>query len=264
MHFAEINANTMHYAKVGSPAAHTVVFINSLGTDFRIWRDVAADLLGDYQIILYDKRGHGLSGAPEGPYSIDDHIDDLVGLADHLELERMVLCGVSVGGMIAQGAAARMPERIQALVLCDTAHVIGPKEMWDTIIATIQQGGLDAIGDSVMERWFSPEFHQFNPQQLAGYRNMFSRTPLAGYLGTSWAIRDADFTESSKQITLPALCVCGEDDGATPPDLVRSLAELIPGAEFELIASAGHLPSVEQPEVLTKLIRRFLRQHNIN
>jgi len=264
MHFADINNNTIHFGQVGNPAAHTLVFVNSLGTDFRIWRDVAADLLADYQIILYDKRGHGLSGAPEGPYTIDDHIEDFIGLADHLELERMVICGVSVGGMIAQGAAARIPERIQGLVLCDTAHVIGPKDMWDTRMAAIKEEGLDAIGDSVMERWFSPEFHQFNVQQLAGYRNMFSRTPLAGYLGTCSAIRDADFTETSANISLPTLCVCGEHDGATPPDLVQSLAALIPGADFEMITSAGHLPSVEQPEVLTKLIRNFLVANNIN
>jgi len=263
MRFAKINSNVMHFGQAGNLAGHTILFANSLGTDFRIWQEVAADLASDYQVVLYDKRGHGLSDTPQAPYTIEEHIDDLIGLADHLELERMVICGVSVGGMIAQGVAAKVPERVQALVLCDTAHVIGPKDMWDTRMAAIEKGGLESIADMVMERWFSPEFHQFNAKQMAGYRNMFSRTPLAGYLGTCTAIRNADFTESSAKLSLPTLCVCGESDGATPPALVQSLAELIPGAQYQLIESAGHLPSVEQPVVLTKLIRKFLTEHKI-
>ena len=264
MRFVKLDATTIHYGQAGNPAAHTLVFANSLGTDFRIWQAVAADLVSDYQIILYDKRGHGLSDAPAAPYSIEGHINDFIGLVDFLEIERFTICGVSVGGMIAQGVAARIAERVQALILCDTAHVIGPKEMWEQRMAMVQQRGLASIADDALERWFTPEFHMLNGPQLAGYRNMFSRTPLQGYLGTCAAIRDADFSKSSAHISSPTLCVCGEEDGATSPELVRTLADLIPDAEFALIPSAGHIPSIEQPVILARLIREFLVEHGIH
>ncbi len=262
MRFAKLNSITLHYGHAGDPARPTIVFSNSLGTDFRIWQAVAAELVKDFHIVLYDKRGHGLSDTPKGPYSIDDHVSDLIALIDHLKIDRVIVCGVSVGGMIAQGMAARAPQRIRGLVLCDTAHKIGSPEMWQQRMDQISQQGLVGIADDVMQRWFSSDFIDHQKPQLNGYYNMFTRSPVEGYLGTCAAIRDADLTLSTERIQLPTLCVCGDHDLATTPDLVRELAGLISGARFELVAGAGHLPSVEQPETLVKLIGKFLGEQN--
>ncbi|MGL3606853.1 3-oxoadipate enol-lactonase [Rhizobium sp. G187] len=259
MQFVDINGLALHYQIIGGPAHRPVlVFVNSLGTDFRIWRDVLVRLAGDYPLLAYDKRGHGLSDVGSAPYTIDDHVDDLVGLLEHLKIENAVICGLSVGGLIAQGLYARRPDLVRALVLCDTAHKIGTADAWNARIAAVEEAGIESIADAVMERWFTPGFRQADNPALPGYRNMMSRQPANGYTGTCAAIRDADFTEAAARIAVPTLCVVGDQDGATPPDLVLSLARLIPSARYEVIRDAGHIPCVEQPEALTAVIEAFL------
>ncbi|TPP06704.1 3-oxoadipate enol-lactonase [Rhizobium glycinendophyticum] len=259
MQFVQLNGVTLHYQVIGGPAQRPViVFINSLGTDFRIWRDVLVRLAGDYPLLTYDKRGHGLSDVGQTPYSIDDHVDDLIGLLEHLDVRQAVICGLSVGGLIAQGLYARRPDLVRALILCDTAHKIGTFEMWASRINAINESGLEGIVDGVMERWFTPSFREPDNPAFPGYRNMMLRQPVAGYTGTCAAIRDADFTVAATKISVPTLCVVGDQDGATPPDLVLSLAKLIPSARYEVIKDAGHIPCVEQPEALNAVIEAFL------
>lgn len=264
MQFVESNGITLHYSdsgpRDGTPA---MVFSNSLGTDYRTW-DRLADLLGRHvRIVRYDKRGHGLSQATPAPYRIADHVDDLIGLIDHLGLDEVILCGLSVGGLIAQGLGIRQPERVRALVLCDTAAKIGTDERWAARIAQVEAGGIEPIADTIMELWLSAAFRRERPDETAGWRNMLVRTPVAGYLGTCAAIRDEDLRAAAAKIGVPVLCVCGSEDGATPPDLVRETAGLIPGARFELIEGAGHLPCIEQPRVLGDLIESFLEEHGL-
>jgi 3-oxoadipate enol-lactonase len=260
LQFTRINDVTIHYRVVGAVTEKpALVFINSLGTDFRIWRDVVLRLAGDFAIVLYDKRGHGLSDIGQVPYSIEDHATDLAGLLDRLAVKQAIFCGLSVGGLIAQSLYGRRPDLVRALVLSDTAHKIGTAEFWDARITAIEAHGIEAVADGVLERWFTPAFRR--PENLAftGYRNMLVRQPVPGYVGTCAAIRDADFTEAAGRIAVPVLCVVGDQDGSTPPDLVRSTADLIPGARFEVIRGAGHIPCVEQPEALSSVLRRFFR-----
>ncbi|AWC21129.1 3-oxoadipate enol-lactonase 2 [Aminobacter sp. MSH1] len=259
MQFTDIGGVTLHHQLIGGPADKPVlVFANSLGTDFRIWRDVIVRLAGDFPIVTYDKRGHGLSDTGTAPYSMDDHVGDLAGLLDHLNVKNAIVCGLSVGGLIAQGLYARRPDLVRALVLCDTAHKIGTNDSWNTRIAAVEQDGIASIADGVMKLWFTPEFHEQRQPDLVGYRNMLSRQPLAGYTGTCAALRDADYTEAAKAIAVPTLCVVGDQDGSTPPALVRSMADLIPGSRFKIIDGAGHIPCVEKPDELVALIRRFI------
>lgn len=256
--FVQVNGVSLHHQIIGGPGNKPViVFINSLGTDFRIWRDVIVRLAGSYPLLTYDKRGHGLSDVGEAPYSIDDHVDDLIGLLEHLKVSDAVVCGLSVGGLIAQGLYARRPDLVKALILCDTAHKIGTADMWAARIAAIEESGLDGVVDGVMERWFTPAFRESDPS-FPGYRNMMLRQPVEGYTGTCAAIRDADYTAAASEIAVPTLCVVGDQDGATPPELVLSLAKLIPRARYEVIKDAGHIPCVEQPEMLTTIIEAFL------
>ncbi|MEX3011509.1 3-oxoadipate enol-lactonase [Hoeflea sp. TYP-13] len=259
MQFANINGVTLHYQLIGAPAGKPViVFSNSLGTDFRIWRDVIVRLAGEFAIITYDKRGHGLSDTGTTPCSMDDHVADLAGLLDLLDVKNAIVCGLSVGGLIAQGLYASRPDLVRALVLCDTGHRIGTADMWNSRIDAIETAGIEAISDNILERWFTTEFRQEQPEALAGYRNMLCRTPSAGYMGTAAAIRDTDYTEEAKRIAVPAMCVVGDQDGATPPELVGEMAKLIPGARYQVIPNAGHLPCIEQPVVLTDAIQAFV------
>lgn len=261
MQFAKANGITLHYQQIGGPEGKPVlVFVNSLGTDFRIWRDVIVQLAGEYPVLNYDMRGHGLSDVGVTPYSIEDHVWDLSALLDQAKVERAIIIGLSVGGMIAQGLHAARPELVEALILCDTAHQIGEPDMWDERIDAVQGLGLDAIADPVMERWFTADYRERAADDYQGFRNMFIRQPAEGYMATCAAIRDADMTEMARDIDVPAICVVGEDDMATPVSLVSELSSLIDGARFETIANAGHLPCIEQPDVLADLIRRFSKE----
>lgn len=263
LHFIQAGNVVLHCAVSGPDDGPALVFANSLGTDFRIWNSVSDRLSGRFRTIRYDKRGHGLSEVTAGPYRMDDHVDDLVALLDALSVDKAIICGVSVGGMIAQGLAARLPGRVGGLVLCDTAVKIGPAEMWDARIDAIGKGGIETLADPIMERWLSGQYRRDRPADTAGWRNMLIRTPVDGYVGTCAAIRDADFTEDARAIGVPTLVICGSEDGATTPDLVRATASLIPGARFALIDGAGHLPCIECPDDVAGLIEGFAKENGL-
>lgn len=262
MDIRKANGIHLHYREFGPKSGQPIIFSNSLGTDFRVW-DALLPLLGDdLRILLYDKRGHGLSECPTGPYAIEDHVADLAALMRDLKFSQAVLCGLSVGGLIAQGLAAGHPDLVKALILSNTAHKIGPPEIWAERIAALEKGGILALAEPILERWFSADFATQRNEELAGWRHMLVRTPLDGYLATIAAIRDADMTEAARNIQVPTLCLAGSDDGATPPDLVKSMADLIPGAAFRIIDGAGHLPCVEKPEQTAEHIVKFLKGMN--
>lgn len=260
MAFARVNGVVLHHEVRGPADKPVLVFSNSLGTDFRIWDEVAGRLEDDYRLVFYDKRGHGLSEATPAPYALTDHVDDLAALLDHLGIGKAVVVGLSVGGMIAQGLAVRRPELVSALVLCDTAHKIGTDDLWNTRIKTVKESGISALAEGVMQRWFTPAYRSPDNPDFVGYTAMLTRTTPDGYAGTCAALRDADLTESTRALKLPALCIVGDQDGSTPPDLVRSLADLIEGSQFEIVAGAGHLPCIEQPEKTAELIVGFLQR----
>ena len=260
MAFARVNGVVLHHDVRSNADGPTLVFSNSLGTDFRIWDEVAADLGKRYRIVLYDKRGHGLSEAPPAPYRLADHVGDLSALLDHLGVKTAAVVGLSVGGLIAQGLASARPDIVKAMVLCDTAHKIGTAEMWNARIDTVTGKGIAAMADAIMERWFTAAYRAPENADFVGYTAMLTRTTVDGYAGTCAALRDADLTESTRALKLPVLCLVGDQDGSTPPDLVRSTAELIEGARFAMIKDAGHIPCVEQPAATIRLISDFLNE----
>ncbi|MBO6900132.1 MAG: 3-oxoadipate enol-lactonase [Rhizobiaceae bacterium] len=259
MRFARVNGVVIHHTVRGAPDRPAIVFSNSLGTDFRIWDAVASELERDYRLVLYDKRGHGLSEATPAPYALTDHVGDLSALIDHLGLKSASIVGLSVGGLIAQGLAALRPELVERLVLCDTAHKIGSDELWNARIDAVVKSGIASISGQILERWFTPAFRDPANADFIGYTAMLERTTVDGYAGTCAALRDADLTESTRALKIPVLCIVGDQDGSTPPDLVRSTANLVEGARFEIVQDAGHLPCIEQPAATAALIRNFLQ-----
>ena len=261
MIFVESGDAAIHAELIGDPQEQPVLcFVNALGTDFRIWDQVAAHFAEDYCLLLYDKRGHGLSDLGQGPVTVDRHVDDLLALVDYFGIERFGLVGLSIGGLIAQRLAARAPERLAALVLCGTAVRMGGAGIWNDRIAAIEAGGMEAVGDSTMERWFTAGYRAEEELPLRVWRNMLTRQSAEGYIASCEAIRDADLTADAPRIDVPTLVVVGDGDRAAPPDLVRATAEMIPGARFAVIEGAGHLPPIERPDELAALVAELLDQ----
>lgn len=264
MHGCNTGDIVTHFTVDGPENGPTIVFSNSLGTDFRSWDDVVARLSGKFRCIRYDKRGHGLTDLTPAPYSIDQLTGDLNELLDHLGVTDAVICGLSVGGVIAQNLASQHPARVRAIILCDTAAKIGTQELWDARIKAVNDGGIKAISEAILQRWFSATFPEKHPEAFANWRNMLIRTPAQGYVGVCHALAAANLTQATAKLTIPALVLGGSEDGATPPDVVRATADLITGAAFQLIDGVGHLPCIEAPDVLATLIEDFAgAQYNV-
>ncbi len=245
----------------GGVTAPVVAFSNSLGTDLRVWDAVIERLPAEWIKIRYDIAGHGLSGIT-GSTTVSTHAEDFAAVLDAFEADRAAVVGLSVGGLIGLALAIARPERVTTLCLMDTAPKIGSAEMWAARMTAIETGGLESIADSVMERWFSAAFRTRRPAELALWRAMMARTPARGYLDLCATLRDTDLTEAASGLAVPTLCLCGSEDGATPPDLVRACASIIPGARYEEIAGAGHLPCIEAPDTVANLIISFIKEHS--
>jgi 3-oxoadipate enol-lactonase len=254
-----LGTGVAHVAVEGPAEGPALVFSNSLGTDLRVWDRLLSRLPGGLRVIRYDTRGHGLSAAPPRPWRMEDLADDLAAILDRLGVSGAVICGLSVGGMVAQMLAARRLDLVRALVLCDTAVKIATPDAWAERIAAVEAGGVAALSDAVLDRWFPPAFHRDRADELALWRAMLERTAVDGYAGVCEAIRDADLLESTSALRLPTLALAGDHDKSTPPDLVRETAALIPGSRFEIVRGAGHLPCVDRPDETAALIAGFLR-----
>jgi 3-oxoadipate enol-lactonase len=263
MPFIQIRHTIHYYTVEGKAGAAPLVFSNSLGSDLRIWDPVMPYLRDRFHIIRYDSRGHGLSDAPPPPYQLSDLVEDLAALLDGLRIKAAIICGLSVGGMIAQGLAAAYPRRVRSLILCSTATRIGTPAIWDDRIAVVEKEGVGALTDQIMARWFTPGFRDRRGAEFRGYANMLERTPPEGYIGTCCAIREADLRQAAASIYQPSLVICGEQDPATPPLSGQELAEAIAGAKLALIRDAAHIPCVEQPELFSRLLIDFVEESSL-
>jgi 3-oxoadipate enol-lactonase / 4-carboxymuconolactone decarboxylase len=256
--FILLNNLTFHYKQDGLAFGETLVFVNSLGCDLRIWDNVVLALTSKYRIIRYDKRGHGLSDAPTGPYTIRNHSTDLEQLLDALGVETATFVGISIGGLIALDFANQHPGRVHALVLCDTAPQIGLPEFWQARMMAVEQQGLTNLAETIISRWFTSTFVQKRAAEYRGYINLLSRASQSGYMATCAALATADLRESVRGVNTPTLVICGAQDVVVSPEQSREWVASMPNARLEIIENAAHLPCIEQPEALSKLIAQFL------
>lgn len=251
LEFEDVSLNVQ---EEGDPKGRPLVFANSLGTDLHLWDGLLPHLAPGLRIIRWDKRGHGGSSVPAPPYGMGALVRDAERVCDALDVRDCIFVGLSIGGMIAQGLAVKRPDLIRALVLSNTAAKIATPEIWGARVRAVEAGGLESIADAVMERWFSPGF-----SGTPDWRARFITTPPLGYIGCCQAIAGTDLLTPTSGLRLPTLAIAGDRDGATPPDLVRETAALIPGARFEILRGTGHLPCVEDPAGYGALLTDFLR-----
>lgn len=258
MPHADLNGISVHYRDEGDPNGAPVLFVNSLATTMHLWDPILPHLTKGLRIIRYDMRGHGETEVPPAPYSMGTLVKDAEALLDHLHIKDVMVVGLSIGGMVAQGLAVKRLDLVRAMVLSNTAAKIGSPKMWDERIETAKTKGVVSMADATMQRWFSRDF-LIRPE-LAHWRAMFESTPEEGYMGCCAAIKGTDFYTPTSGLRLSTLGIAGSEDGATPPDLVRETVELIPGARMELMRRTGHLPCAEKPEDYAALINAFLKE----
>jgi 3-oxoadipate enol-lactonase len=253
------NDISINYLEEGDPSGFPIIFSNSLGTNLHLWDDIIPYLNPKFRLVRYDKRGHGNSTSTKPPYTMNCLVSDIEFLIDSLNIEKCVFVGLSIGGMIAQGLAARRPSLIKALVLSNTASKIGTKELWEARVKAVEVNGLPSMVNPVMERWFSKSF--FKGHKIDRWRNMFLDTHPNGYIGCCTAISHTDFYEQASTLRMPTLVLAGSEDGSTPPNLVKETQNLIKESEFYIIKGAGHLPCVEKPKEFAKKLNNFINSN---
>jgi len=255
-----INANgiKMTYRFDGVEDGPVVMLSNSLMSNHTMWDPQMAVLTEKYRVLRYDTRGHGATDAPEGPYSIKLLAEDAVALLDALEIEKVHFAGLSMGGMIAQYLGANFPGRIQSLLLCDTASEMPTLEMWNDRISSAQAGGIVALLDGTLQRWFTEPFLRNNKADVEKVAEMIRTTEAQGYIACASAVRDMSQTAILSKITAPTIIIVGEDDPACTVEQGRVLEQHIEGAELVILKEAAHLSNIEQTEAFNKAMISFL------
>ena len=258
MPFATIHNTRVFYRLQGNSGRPVLILSHSISTDHAMWDLQVADLLPYFQVLRYDTRGHGASEVTAGEYSIQMLGKDVLALADALDIPKFAFCGLSLGGAIGQWIAAHAPERVTHLVLANTSPQFVPRANWETRIATVVKGGMPAVVDVAMQRFFSPETLAKRNPHVASTRSVFLGTDPVGYLGCCAALRDMNHGDLIKQIKVPTLVISGDRDVATPwSGHGERLAQEIPGAKAVHLAAA-HLSNIERPHLFNTALLEFL------
>lgn len=257
MPVVEANGISINVQIDGADSAQPLVFSNSLGTNLHMWDAQAAALSKKFRVIRYDTRGHGKTSAPAYPYTVDMLGRDAIALFDALKLNKVRFCGLSMGGMIGMWLARNAPQRIEKLVVSNTAAKFGVPDVWNQRVVGVREQGMKSITQGVLERWFTKRFREKSPKEVERIEAMLHTTPAEGYIGNCAAVRDVDQRWTIGEIRLPTMVIGGKQDPATPFEAAEFIAKRIPGAKLVAL-DAAHLSNIEEPEKFTKALEEFL------
>lgn len=262
----DAGGHSLHFDLLGPENAPLVCLAHSLSSDGGIWAEQVSPLLAaGWRVLRPDMRGHGGSAAPPAPYAMSELAGDVIAVLDALGVEKMHFVGLSIGGMIGQVLALDHPGRLHSLMLTGTSPkaVPGPPDMWPTRFAAIRTAGSVApLADATMERWFTDAFRPGHGQRWQQVWNTIAGTSPEGYIGGAEAIIAFDVLDRLPEVRMPTLVVCGDDDPGTPAQGNRQIASLIPGARYQEIARARHIPMVEHPSLFARILLGWLESQS--
>jgi 3-oxoadipate enol-lactonase len=259
MSFARLNDVTLSYRWDGPAHGPVVLLSNSLSSNLGMWQaQVPALVEAGYRVLRYDTRGHGASSVANSPTTVATLAGDALGLLDHLGVERVHFCGLSLGGITGQWLGTHHAQRLSSLALCATAAWLGPPEMWNQRIEAVAKGGMAAIADATIDRWFTKANQARLASEVARVRDGILNTPVAGYRACCGAIRDMDQRESIAAIALPTLVMVGADDPSTPVAASELIHQRIAGSKLVVIPASQHFFNVEEPAQFNAALLGFL------
>jgi 3-oxoadipate enol-lactonase / 4-carboxymuconolactone decarboxylase len=241
----------------GREGAPVLVLCNSLGTTADMWAPQIDAYAARFRVIRHDARGHGRSSVPDRPATIADLGEDVVAILDALGVARCAFLGLSMGGQTGLWLAQNRPDRIERLVVCNSAAQIPSVQSWNDRIAKVTAGGMAAIVDAVLSRWLTADALAAPGAAPGTLRNMLSGVDPQGYAVCCAAVRDADLRPGLGAIRCPTLIVAGTQDVATTPAMGRDMTDAIPGAR-QVDLDAAHLSNWERPVEFTKATLAFL------
>jgi 3-oxoadipate enol-lactonase len=257
MPIAQLSDARIHYTVDGDEHAPPLLLSNSLGTSLDMWRPQMAALASRFRVVRYDSRGHGQSQVTPGPYTIEQLANDALHVLDALSIPRAHFCGLSMGGMVGMWLGIHAPQRIDRLVLANTAARIGTAEMWNARIDAVRKGGVQSIASAVLARWFSAPLLEAPTPIIARMRATLEGLSADGYAASCAAVRDMDQRHLVGRIRAPTLVIAGTEDFATPAADGRYVADQIPNARYVELPTA-HLSNVQAAPAFTQALMNFL------
>jgi 3-oxoadipate enol-lactonase / 4-carboxymuconolactone decarboxylase len=256
--FANSNNARLFYRLEGVPETPVLILSHSIGCDHGMWAPQVADLLSHFQVLRYDVRGHGASEVTKGEYSVEVLGRDVLGLAESLGIRKFAFCGLSLGGAIGQWLGLNAADRLTGLILANTSPKFGERSNWETRIKMVGEGGMAAIVDLVMQRFFSRQTLAKPDAYTSAVKSLLLETDPSGYAGCCAALRDFDSREMLRQIRVPTLVISGDLDISTPwSGNGEVLAQEIPNARSVRLLAA-HLSNLERPRSFLAALLEFL------
>ena len=234
------------------PALGTIVFVNSLATGGHMWDEVVAELPPVFDVVRFDQRDRG---GPLGhsPFDLEDLVQDLFGVLDDAGISQAHVAGVSLGGMVALAAAASKPERIQSVVaMCCAARF--RRDVWVDRGQLVRAQGVVPMVPQILDRWFTANFQQENPDTVRQYRQMLESTDPVGYAFACDLLAEADVREALPRVKVPVLVISGENDSANPIEDQKLIAQGAPNARHEILTGTAHLAPVAEPAQIARLV----------
>ena len=244
----------------GPEGAPPVMLSNSLATSLAMWDPQVEDLATSFRVVRYDQRGHGGTDAPAGRYTFATLVADAVGIMDALGIARAHFCGLSMGGATALGLTELHPGRVDRVVVCSTPAMSTPAstQQWEERIRTAADGGMEALVEPTVARWFPPEIQALRPPHVDAVRAMIRATPRNGFIGCAAALADHDYNSAVSTVTHKVLFVAGAKDGANPAAM-KDMHGRLKGSRYLEIADAGHICNLDRPAAFTGAVRQFLQ-----
>jgi 3-oxoadipate enol-lactonase len=247
----------IHVQVEGPEGAPVLMLSNSLGTTLHMWDAQVEPFTKHFRLVRYDRRGHGKSGVPKGPYSMERLGRDVLAVLDAHNIKTINWCGLSMGGMVGQWLGANAPGRVEKLILSNTSSYFPDKNGWNDRLKFVREKGVAALAGPNMERWFTKGFRERSPETIARMIEMFTATPLEGYIGCGEAVRDMDHREILPKIKAPTLVIIGKHDPATTPEAGEYIRSHIPGAA-QVVLDAAHISNIEQSAAYSAAVVDFL------
>jgi len=237
-----------------------VVLSHALGLDVHMWDELAARLAKTNSVLRYEHRGHGSSAVPPGPYTLDQLVDDAARVIREWGRGPVAWIGLSMGGMVGQGLAILHPELLRGAVLANTTgrYPDAAAATWAARIAAVEQGGMAAVADAVVERYLGADYRAAHPAEAAALKAKLLRSDPAGYVACCHAIAKVDWLDRLGAVRTPTLVIAGGKDAGATPEMARAIAERIPGAELTVFEEAAHLSVAELPNRFHDTVAAFL------
>jgi 3-oxoadipate enol-lactonase len=243
----------------GRDGGPTLMLSNSLGCTLQMWEPQMRAFAQVFRVIRYDRRGHGKSGVPAGPYSVERFGRDVLAILDDLNIEKTHWCGLSMGGMVGQWLGAHAPERLGKIVLANTACYYPDPAIWENRIKAVRDGGIASVADTVIGSWLTQDFRERQPHIAEAMKAMLIATPVEGYLASCEALAKLDLRNDLAGIKSPTLVIAGRYDRSTPIAMAETIRSQIPGASMTIV-DAAHISNVEATLAFNDAVLGFLTQ----